>query len=554
MSYKALLFCPDEKIVRAVTQVLSELDFTVEPAGDVFNTAKKLADEHFDALVVDSQNEKDAFVLFKAARNSSVNHSSLYVAVVEGQTGVATAFRIGANLVLTKPINIEQSKGTLRVARGLLRKNEGRAAAAAPLAGAANNNLAVPSNNLAGPSPKPDLHASAPEPSPTRSPGAPFSMIEVENEPTPAAEAAEVAVLESLPDPVAGKHLSTTTASAPEFKSSAEPIAASTATSSGGQGAAVAMAPIKPAVELKTAAPLATHEPIVADASSPQPFELPAAPTFSSYADASQASGSKSHTLRNITFLALFCAAGYFAWQKFQPTRYLHGSDSAQEKSVESSAPVTASPTAQEDQSSNSANGSASAASTTSEMNARPVSAVHSVPDHYVAPETIDVGDTSGAPKPNITVTPKPKPIVVKTEAGSATVTPTQAAPPAITIASGNPDAAVAKLMITDAVVPKPALSSLRVSQGVSQGLLVKKVSPIYPPTALQLRKQGPVELIATVSKTGTITAIKVLSGDSSLAKSASDAVRQWKYRPYLLNGEPVEIQTQVTINFKLPN
>ena len=124
MSYKALLFCPDEKIVRAVTQVLSELDFTVEPAADVFNTAKKLAAEHFDALVVDSQNEKDASVLFKAARNSSVNHSSLYVAVVEGQAGVATAFRIGANLVLTKPINIEQSKGTLRVARGLLRKNE----------------------------------------------------------------------------------------------------------------------------------------------------------------------------------------------------------------------------------------------------------------------------------------------------------------------------------------------------------------------------------------------------------------------------------------------
>ena len=62
------------------------------------------------------------------------------------------------------------------------------------------------------------------------------------------------------------------------------------------------------------------------------------------------------------------------------------------------------------------------------------------------------------------------------------------------------------------------------------------------------------MELLATVSKAGTITAIKVLSGDSALAKSATDAVRQWKYRPYLLNGEPVEIETQVTINFKLPN
>src|SRR5207302_1903532 len=84
-------------------------------------TAQKLANEHFDALVVDIANEEDATLLFKSARDSELNHSSLCVAVVEGQMGVAKAFRIGANLVLTKPINIEQSKGTLRVARGLLR-------------------------------------------------------------------------------------------------------------------------------------------------------------------------------------------------------------------------------------------------------------------------------------------------------------------------------------------------------------------------------------------------------------------------------------------------
>src|SRR5438552_14268948 len=129
MSYKALLFCPDGKTVRVVTQVLSELDFTVEPAGDPFATVKKLTDEHFDALVVDCQNEQDASLLFKAARNSTHNSSSLSVAVVEGQAGVAKAFRIGANLVLTKPINVEQSKSTLRVARGLLKKTQPRPAA-----------------------------------------------------------------------------------------------------------------------------------------------------------------------------------------------------------------------------------------------------------------------------------------------------------------------------------------------------------------------------------------------------------------------------------------
>jgi protein TonB len=70
---------------------------------------------------------------------------------------------------------------------------------------------------------------------------------------------------------------------------------------------------------------------------------------------------------------------------------------------------------------------------------------------------------------------------------------------------------------------------------------------------ALQLHKEGAVELMATISKDGSVTGVKVLSGDLMLANSAVEAVKQWKYRPYLLNGEPVEIQTQITVNFKMP-
>src|SRR5271168_4113508 len=125
MGYQALLFCPDEKTARTVTQVLSELDFEVASCTEPFAAVKKLMAEHFDAVVVDCDNEQNATLLFKSARNSPNNQSALAVAVVEGQAGVAKAFRIGANLVLTKPINVEQAKGTLRVARGLLRKAEG---------------------------------------------------------------------------------------------------------------------------------------------------------------------------------------------------------------------------------------------------------------------------------------------------------------------------------------------------------------------------------------------------------------------------------------------
>ncbi len=68
------------------------------------------------------------------------------------------------------------------------------------------------------------------------------------------------------------------------------------------------------------------------------------------------------------------------------------------------------------------------------------------------------------------------------------------------------------------------------------------------------MRTEGAVKLLATVGKTGSITAIKVISGEPLLGQAAMEAVKQWKYKPYLLNGDPVEIQTEVTINFKLPN
>ena len=99
----------------------------------------------------------------------------------------------------------------------------------------------------------------------------------------------------------------------------------------------------------------------------------------------------------------------------------------------------------------------------------------------------------------------------------------------------------------------KAPQQTLRISQGVSQGLIVKKVQPVYPPQARQTRLEGIIELQARVSESGSISGVKQLSGDPVLGRAAMDAVRQWKYKPYFLNGEPVEVETQVTVNFKLP-
>jgi protein TonB len=101
--------------------------------------------------------------------------------------------------------------------------------------------------------------------------------------------------------------------------------------------------------------------------------------------------------------------------------------------------------------------------------------------------------------------------------------------------------------------VPKAATPQrVRVSQGVSQGLLIRKIQPAYPPLARQARIQGQVLLQAVISKDGSIENLRLISGHPMLAPAALDAVKQWKYKPYFLNGEPVEVETQITVIFSL--
>ena len=105
----------------------------------------------------------------------------------------------------------------------------------------------------------------------------------------------------------------------------------------------------------------------------------------------------------------------------------------------------------------------------------------------------------------------------------------------------------------TPVAVPKLATPQrVRVSQGVSQGLLIKKVQPPYPPLARQARIQGQVVLQAEISKDGSIQNLRLISGHPMLAPAAIEAVKQWKYKPYYLNGEPVEVETQITVIFSL--
>ncbi|MFZ0800081.1 MAG: energy transducer TonB [Terriglobales bacterium] len=101
--------------------------------------------------------------------------------------------------------------------------------------------------------------------------------------------------------------------------------------------------------------------------------------------------------------------------------------------------------------------------------------------------------------------------------------------------------------------VPKIAIPQrVRVSSGVAVGLLIKKIQPQYPFEAEQAGVQGQVVLLAEIDKNGNVENLTLVSGHPMLAPAAIEAVKQWKYKPYLLNAEPVNVETQVIVNFSL--
>jgi protein TonB len=98
---------------------------------------------------------------------------------------------------------------------------------------------------------------------------------------------------------------------------------------------------------------------------------------------------------------------------------------------------------------------------------------------------------------------------------------------------------------------PKRTAPPARVSR-MMEGNLIHKPQPLYPPSARAGRIQGPVVLRAIISKSGTIENLEAMSGHPLLIPAAIEAVKRWRYRPYVLNDEPVEVETQVTVNFIL--
>ena len=580
MGYQALLFCPDEKLARVVSQAFSELDFSIEHVKDPFGAVKRLMAQRYDAVAVDCENETNAALLLKSARNSTFNQSSLAIAVVEGQAGVAKAYRIGANMVLTKPINVEQAKGTLRVARGLLRKNSDAApvtnvhppaspvaqvnAVAAPAsipattvssrveaAAAPVNQSALPESETPPPAMEaaamvengpvaaaaredqvnpPVAAAAAPASTPVKAetsrvkagvPANPNALPEFES-PLPALGAS--AMFENRPAAAPSREENLPVAVRPGAESqprtAPEPVKAQAAKS---QGAAAAPAPAKAAPPEKKTVEFeaAYHEDD--STSNIGSASVGDGPSFAAL-DIENAGGSRvsKKTLVTVAIVLALATLGYVGWSKL-------------------STPKT-------------------------RVTSPPVSAPQPPPQHSTPPSAAPMSApvaTSSSPVPRIDLDPegagkKPDvaPIVVRStpaRPSAARTEETAAALPSPLAVGESSEGGLSSLTVPS-TQSRPSLAKLDISQGVSQGLLIKRVQPKYPQNALAMHLQGAVQLEATIDKEGNITKVAVVKGDAVLARAAMDAVKQWRYKPYYLDGVPVEIQTQITVNFKLPN
>jgi periplasmic protein TonB len=575
MGYQALLFCPDEKLARVVSQVFTELDFAVEPVHEPFAAVKKLMTQRYDAIVVDCENEQNASLLFKSARNSSSNQSSLAIALVLGQAGVAKSYRIGANLVLTKPINVEQAKGTLRVARGLLRKNADAAGTGAPAqatpartapASAGTSPASRGAAEIAPPpissefeiedplSPAiPAIAASAQvasEPELIPAHAAQPELIAVESpDETWEPAAPEVTKLDvTKHDAVSNFDAAAVSAPAQNTRSAFTPA----------RGSAAAPAPAKevtapPAKDKGTKVAASEHSaPSHSAASSSSASSMSGyvgnAPSFSAFSEEdSGGSGVTKKVLIAAVVLIALAALGYVGYGKFgkpstAPVPQSISTPSTPQRSAQP-APAPASSTSAADLTSEATSALAPKTTAATPLD-KPSAATGNSP---VTRITID--PEQGAKKPNSA------PILVKsTAAGAKTKAQSEDSAPQLTspiVDATAPDSNLSGLMAVSPSLPKPSLETVKVSQGVSQGLLIKRVQPKYPQAALAVHTEGSVEIDATINKEGSVTNVKVLSGNAVLAHAAVEAVRQWRYKPYYLDGQPVEIETQITVKFK---
>jgi periplasmic protein TonB len=497
----ALLLSPDDQAVSAITAVLEEMSVTCERPLDGPSAAKKLNAQSFDLVLVDCENLPAAKLIFDVCRRSQTGTNPVPIAIVDGRAGLPTAFRLGAELILTKPVAKDQARTTIRTAVSRVRKDE----------------------------PARTIH-------PFEEPHAETATPAVGETLTHAAAAGAT----SSPASSESASVSSTRAATARMSSAAEEIATVPAVSKAQPASMNTMSPGSgiPATDMfmptAKAAAKASDDPVLADLES----DLPT-PVFSSYVEP------KKKVRGSMVALLLLVLAGggfYAAWM-YQP-----GFRQIAQPQVDRLIGMIG--------------GLITPQQTASPRPAPAPTPVKATPQP-APPTTAPASDATASPEATNTpspTTPSSTPASTNSTAAAAplavpstTATATATLPDTAKLPGpAESEKSAAATASSDAELPGEKTAVILSSQGAEKRLL-RHVQPAYPAQARKSGIEGTVVLKTVVSETGAVEGVRLVEGNPALATAAIGSVKQWRYRPYVRNGKARPFQTIVLVEFQRP-
>ena len=585
----ALLLSPDDQAVSAITGVLEEMSVTCERPLDGVSAAQKLNSQSFDLVLVDCENLPAAKLIFDVCRRGKNGNNPVPIAIVDGRAGLPTAFRLGAELILTKPVAKDQARTTIRTAVGRVRKDVPAAdhipqqpvsAAAAPVAagpisdetrahGAATGGVSSQLTSFAEPAPgfaatSVPAAASATAASATMSAAAPAMQMHPAGEETSARPAtpelnakpaSSVSLFELEPPPsFAPPSSEPSSAAAVSVKSNPAP---STVLSDDPVLAEIDRTELEAAeledVKVKTSEPKA------------KPAE-PELQAFTPVVTHRQSRQKPRGALVALLLLVLACAGFYAAWM-YQPgfresaqpqidrglalidrglvrAGIKHPQENPRPATPNLPAPATP----------------ATASETPADPNQTPTGATDSA---AIAPTASAANPPAALPSgstANATAQPAGTPAkatALPTSAAISSVVPTTNTPviPKSNDTKSNnkndPKKDSLAAALSSAPLPGESTAIILSSKGAEKRLS-HSVPPKYPAEA-RSQAEGTIVLKEVVDETGKVSGVRLVEGDATLAAAAIEAVQQWRYRPYVRDGKVQAFQTVVIIDFQHP-
>ena len=567
---RALLLSPDDQAVSAISGVLEEMSVTCERPLDGVSAAQKLNSDSFDLVLVDCENLPAAKLIFDVCRRGKNGNNPVPIAIVDGRAGLPTAFRLGAELILTKPVAKDQARNTIRTAVSRVRKdvpaNESAPAQpASPALPDAVTTSFVTTSAVMPSAVMPEEHALAAavssqltsfaDPAPTVVPAAASTAVPTATPTaTPLVTLSAPALATRMRSAVDEDEIDAIPA-LPKLNPPSTPSLApspSLPESSSARAVSVDSKPARPAklsddpmlAELK-ASDLKSSGP--GKAAPDQKAGESAAPVFSSYQKHQEKRRGRS-PLAALLVLVLAGAAFYAAWM-YQPgfrvlaqpqlarlqidrVLALVGITSPRPSLPPAPQPAKPSPVA--------ATSSAPAPESATDPSQRPSSG----PD-----STAGSSATSAATTPVQSVATSGTKVATLTSVATSTTAPVVGKPEVGKPGDSKKDAAVATL--SGAPLPGENSAIILSSKGAEKRL-AHSVQPKFPVEA-RGEAQGTVVLKEVVDENGKVEGLRLVEGNAALATAAIQAVKQWRYRPYVRDGKAQPFQTVVIVDFQRP-